>query len=227
MDRIYLAHHPEAQQDIGLEIALIAGETPDILNDRHAYTIETALAATDSTDRQARVMACLYRTGIIPPELMDDVPTLVNALDVADDLMRRVYDLEERPGSTSPIDSDRLKGTLHGIGFDPACDITLIDRDGFISTHISPDGASEIVGGNDVTHLITDDDEVLTQARKLGISHYAYVCELTWRPDGSDVLRPALLSKREHTALGRLGVDGAFEPILTVISRDHPARSID
>lgn len=67
--------------------------------------------------------------------------------------------------------------------------------------------------------------EELVKAMQLRTDEYALQSELVWRQGEDGVIRPTLLSERQHFALGRLAADGTFEHIATILDPHHPVRA--
>lgn len=219
MELLYV-EYPDNEDERGL-LPVLDDELAPYLREEHAVALERAMELTAYECPAARFLAAVHRHEIIPRNMMHIADSALDELDPADDLFDKILDYEEEHGIES--------GTL----YNPLTESQYAAAKAIVAYwFIAPNGLSVLrydeVGRptytlSDVDHAFGPrfDSPGYKMAKELGLTHHGYQHKLTWTQQDDGEWKYELPTDKAYYSLGKLSVDGSFEPIVTYLGEDY------
>ena len=225
MSEMWLAPSTSPTGERQMRVAPVRGEKgADLVDPRAAQLIAHEQEVTGVEDSEAMAMMRLYSGLPVEEALYDGLDRIPDALDPAEQLLGAVNAQLTEEDSEDPHNRyDTLYEVIDGNYVVSRSMIYFLGETGLAVAHISGEDRWKPVVV-DYSESQTDDVAVAEAVRTYEAPIMAYVQELVYGEPDESGTTPELLSRRCHTALGRLTTDGAFEHVVTVLDPEHPAR---
>ena len=182
----------------------------------YSSTIRQAIKATGIEDPYCLLMAEFYETATVASDKLSQLQDLMSRPDIPVSKIYRAFSqAAKEKGITENLQTE-LASAVKAISWQNSC--WLVDADGvlqrFEENRLSP-WVNKNIAGFYGTNSVEN-----SYAQSLRLNAMVWQYQLHWNKD-----LPQIDPTVRHTVLGKTNDSGSFEPVVTILSEQHPLRN--